>query len=114
MLQFAQFSAICQVRSTMVPEKGDIISCGSLRKRQNGVALRRAIFKQKKGFAPIILGLISLVFSQPPSHDTSVRIRLRDPVLFYPLDPGSGIWIRDELFSGSRITDPAQFLMKFS
>jgi hypothetical protein len=36
------------------------------------VALRRTIFKWKKGFATIILGLIyySMVVSQPPFHDT--------------------------------------------
>jgi hypothetical protein len=30
---------------------------------------------------------------------------IRNPVLFYPLDPGSGIRIHDK-FSGSRISDP--------
>jgi hypothetical protein len=36
-----------------------------------------------------------------------LRIRIRDPVLFYPLDPDSGIRIRDEqiLGSGSGIRD---------
>jgi hypothetical protein len=42
--------------------------------------------------------------------------RIRDPVLFYPLDPGSGSGM--DFFRipdlGSRIPDPAPFLMKFS
>jgi hypothetical protein len=33
-------------------------------------------------------------------------IRIRDPVPFYPKDPGSGSGIRDDFFSGSRISDP--------
>jgi hypothetical protein len=32
-----------------------------------------------------------------------LRIRIRDPVPFYPKDPGSGSGIRDDFFSGSRI-----------
>jgi hypothetical protein len=46
----------------------------------------------------------SIIF---PQSGSVLRIRIRDPVFFYPLDPG---WI----FSGSRISDPASFLMKFS
>jgi hypothetical protein len=36
-------------------------------------------------------------------------LRIRDPVLFYPLDPGSGSGLN--FFP---IPDPAPFLMKFS
>jgi hypothetical protein len=33
--------------------------------------------------------------------DTVLRIRIRDPVLFYPPDPGSGSGIRDGAMVGS-------------
>jgi hypothetical protein len=35
-----------------------------------------------------------------------LQIRIWDPVPFYPKDPGSGCGIRDDFFSGSRISDP--------
>jgi hypothetical protein len=46
------------------------------------VALKRPIFKQKKGFANLSLGLIyySIASSQPPSRDT---VPLRFPLYFY-------------------------------
>jgi hypothetical protein len=39
-----------------------------------------------------------------------LRIRIRDPVPFYPKDPGSGSGIRDAFFPdpGSRILTPSQ------
>jgi hypothetical protein len=51
-----------------------IDKCATVR----SVVLRQAIFKRKKGFATISLGLIyhSMVLSQPPSHDT-VPLSLR-------------------------------------
>jgi hypothetical protein len=39
-----------------------------------------------------------------------LRIRIRDPVPFYPNYPGSGSGIRDDFFSESRISDPGSLL----
>jgi hypothetical protein len=51
---------------------------------------------------PVLLGL---------KYNTVLRIRIRDPGSGAFLPPGSGSRMD---FSGSRISDPAPFLMKFS
>ncbi len=47
----------------------------------------------------ILLFYTRHIFNFPSSHPV-LRIRIRYPVPFWPLDPGSGVF-----FSGSRITD---------
>jgi hypothetical protein len=44
-------------------------------------------------------------FEKNVKCDSVLRIRIRDPVLFYPPDPGSGSGIRDGAMVGSGIRD---------